>query len=270
MSGAPDDCCLVAASRSGSASLPVRSKSYSDRHVIWPAQSPECSSPVNGFFRRSRAVDGAEKARLSLARSHVCAGSGPGGVGEAMDLEQAITRLANACVELETAALQRSAFHSRRAERIKRENAALHRDQREAGRRGWTGRSRACAWFSAAKPMGLVSVTLNGRPYDIACDDGQEGHVAIWPTSSTARVTALAETVGQVGESPAAAAGRAAGGRRAGRGTQQARPDRQGRRGRRRSPGAFTASGLERRGARRDDQRPRAADRGDCREAEVA
>jgi hypothetical protein len=44
-----------------------------------------------------------------------------------MDLEQAITRLANACVELETAALQRSTFHSRRAERIKGENAALQR-----------------------------------------------------------------------------------------------------------------------------------------------
>lgn len=44
-----------------------------------------------------------------------------------MDLEQAITRLANACVELETAALQRSTFHSRRAERIKGEHAALQR-----------------------------------------------------------------------------------------------------------------------------------------------
>ncbi|HRK96537.1 MAG TPA: hypothetical protein PK694_09480 [Rhodospirillales bacterium] len=44
-----------------------------------------------------------------------------------MDLEQAITRLANACVELEAAALQRSTFHSRRAERIKGDNVALQR-----------------------------------------------------------------------------------------------------------------------------------------------
>jgi cell division protein ZapA len=49
--------------------------------------------------------------------------------------------------------------------------------------------------------MGLVSVTLNGRPYDIACDDGQEGHVAYLADVLNSRVTALAETVGQVGES---------------------------------------------------------------------
>ncbi|HSO42675.1 MAG TPA: cell division protein ZapA [Rhodospirillales bacterium] len=49
--------------------------------------------------------------------------------------------------------------------------------------------------------MGLVSVSLNGRPYDIACDDGQEGHVAYLADVLNSRVTALAETVGQVGES---------------------------------------------------------------------
>jgi cell division protein ZapA len=49
--------------------------------------------------------------------------------------------------------------------------------------------------------MGLVSVTLNGRPYDIACDDGQEGHVAYLADVLNSRVAALAETVGQVGES---------------------------------------------------------------------
>lgn len=49
--------------------------------------------------------------------------------------------------------------------------------------------------------MGLVSVTLNGRPYDIACDDGQEDHVAYLADVLNSRVTALAETVGQVGES---------------------------------------------------------------------
>jgi cell division protein ZapA len=49
--------------------------------------------------------------------------------------------------------------------------------------------------------MGLVSVSLNGRPYDIACDDGQESHVAHLADVLNSRVVALAETVGQVGES---------------------------------------------------------------------
>lgn len=49
--------------------------------------------------------------------------------------------------------------------------------------------------------MGLVNVSLNGRPYDIACDDGQEEHVALLARVLGERVTALAETVGQVGES---------------------------------------------------------------------
>jgi cell division protein ZapA len=48
--------------------------------------------------------------------------------------------------------------------------------------------------------MGLVSVSLNGRPYDIACDDGQEAHVAYLADVLNSRVMALAETVGQVGE----------------------------------------------------------------------
>lgn len=49
--------------------------------------------------------------------------------------------------------------------------------------------------------MGLINVSLNGRPYDIACDDGQEEHVALLAKMLNDRVTALAETVGQVGES---------------------------------------------------------------------
>ena len=117
--------------------------------------------------------------------------------------------------------------------------------------------------------MGLVSVTLNGRPYDIACDDGQEGHVAYLADVLNSRVTALAETVGQVGESrllllagllvadelvearntlDQIARGGGAGGELARRLHRQR---------------------AERGGACRDDQRPRAADRGDCREAEV-
>jgi len=49
--------------------------------------------------------------------------------------------------------------------------------------------------------VGLINVSLNGRPYDIACDDGQEEHVALLAEMLNERVTALAETVGQVGES---------------------------------------------------------------------
>lgn len=49
--------------------------------------------------------------------------------------------------------------------------------------------------------MGLVSVSLNGRPYEISCDDGQEDHVTHLADVLNQRVSALAETVGQVGES---------------------------------------------------------------------
>ncbi len=49
--------------------------------------------------------------------------------------------------------------------------------------------------------MGLVSVSLNGRPYEISCDDGQEDHVAHLANVLDRRVSALSETVGQVGES---------------------------------------------------------------------
>lgn len=49
--------------------------------------------------------------------------------------------------------------------------------------------------------MGLVHVSLNERPYDINCDDGQEEHVAYLAKVLGDRVTALADTVGQVGES---------------------------------------------------------------------
>lgn len=44
-----------------------------------------------------------------------------------MDLEKAIARLAEACIDLETVSVQRSTFYSRRAERIRSENTNLHR-----------------------------------------------------------------------------------------------------------------------------------------------
>lgn len=44
-----------------------------------------------------------------------------------MELEKAIARLAEACGELEAVSVQRSAFYTRRAERIRSENVALQR-----------------------------------------------------------------------------------------------------------------------------------------------
>ncbi|MBL8660040.1 MAG: hypothetical protein JNM75_09840 [Rhodospirillales bacterium] len=44
-----------------------------------------------------------------------------------MELEKAIARLAEACADLESVAIQRGAFHTRRAERIRNDNVALNR-----------------------------------------------------------------------------------------------------------------------------------------------
>ncbi len=48
--------------------------------------------------------------------------------------------------------------------------------------------------------MGEVAVTINGRNYAVACDDGQEDHVARLASYIDKRVAELAETVGQVGD----------------------------------------------------------------------
>lgn len=48
--------------------------------------------------------------------------------------------------------------------------------------------------------MAKVSVTVNGRRYDIGCDDGQEAHVFRLAEELDRRVGALAAGVGQVGE----------------------------------------------------------------------
>jgi cell division protein ZapA len=48
--------------------------------------------------------------------------------------------------------------------------------------------------------MGQVSVTVNGRPYDIACDDGQEQHVSGLAGYLDERVGELAGSIGQVGD----------------------------------------------------------------------
>jgi cell division protein ZapA len=48
--------------------------------------------------------------------------------------------------------------------------------------------------------MGQVTVTINGRPYDIACDDGQEQHVHGLANYLDERVGSLASSIGQVGD----------------------------------------------------------------------
>jgi cell division protein ZapA len=48
--------------------------------------------------------------------------------------------------------------------------------------------------------MAQVSVTINGRKYQIACDNGQEAHLARLGTYIDKRVGELVAAVGQVGD----------------------------------------------------------------------
>jgi len=48
--------------------------------------------------------------------------------------------------------------------------------------------------------MAQVSVTINGRDYRVACEDGQEAHVAELADYIGGQVAGLVEDVGQVGE----------------------------------------------------------------------
>ena len=48
--------------------------------------------------------------------------------------------------------------------------------------------------------MGQVVVTINGRNYQIACDDGQEGHLAQLAAYVDKRLGELVAAVGQVGD----------------------------------------------------------------------
>ncbi len=48
--------------------------------------------------------------------------------------------------------------------------------------------------------MAKVAVTINGRKYDIACDDGQEAHLARLARYVDKRVDELVAAVGQVGD----------------------------------------------------------------------
>ena len=49
--------------------------------------------------------------------------------------------------------------------------------------------------------MAQVEVTINGRNYQIACDDGQEAHLAQLGEYIDKRVQELVSAVGQVGDS---------------------------------------------------------------------
>lgn len=48
--------------------------------------------------------------------------------------------------------------------------------------------------------MGQVAITINGRSYDIACDDGQEEHLARLGLYLDQKVAELVTNVGQVGD----------------------------------------------------------------------
>lgn len=48
--------------------------------------------------------------------------------------------------------------------------------------------------------MAQVSVTINGRKYQIACDDGQEAHLSRLGSYIDKRVGELVAAVGQVGD----------------------------------------------------------------------
>ncbi len=48
--------------------------------------------------------------------------------------------------------------------------------------------------------MGQVAITINGRVYDIACDDGQEAHLTRLGLYLDQRVNELVESVGQIGD----------------------------------------------------------------------
>jgi cell division protein ZapA len=48
--------------------------------------------------------------------------------------------------------------------------------------------------------MGSVQIAINGRNYSVACDDGQEAHVARLGTYLDQKVGQLAKSVGQVGD----------------------------------------------------------------------
>lgn len=49
--------------------------------------------------------------------------------------------------------------------------------------------------------MSEIDLTINGRAYTIACDDGQEEHLQLLASHIDEKVGELAQSVGQIGES---------------------------------------------------------------------
>jgi cell division protein ZapA len=48
--------------------------------------------------------------------------------------------------------------------------------------------------------MALIKLTVHGQDYEMACDDGQEGHLRKLAEYIDEKVQGLAESAGQVGE----------------------------------------------------------------------
>jgi cell division protein ZapA len=48
--------------------------------------------------------------------------------------------------------------------------------------------------------MATVTISVHGRSYPVACDDGEEEHLLSLAETLNARIAELAETVGPVGE----------------------------------------------------------------------
>jgi cell division protein ZapA len=48
--------------------------------------------------------------------------------------------------------------------------------------------------------MGQVAVTINGRSYDVACDDGQEDHLVRLASYIDKKMAELVTSVGQIGD----------------------------------------------------------------------
>ena len=88
-----------------------------------------------------------------------------------------------------------------RAERLqemRRETEALRAVQNTVAKR--LDAALATKRLSGTDFMAQVSVTINGRGYDISCDDGQETHLFHLAEEVDRRVASLVASVGQIGD----------------------------------------------------------------------
>src|SRR5512134_58542 len=65
---------------------------------------------------------------------------------------------------------------------------------------GWMRRSAASKPWWRPRAMSNVPVVINGRTYDLTCNDGQEKHLQDLANEIGRRVDELVKTVGQAGE----------------------------------------------------------------------